>query len=268
MVVNCLKEALDEFSLKASGDKERILEGLARFLRCKPEYDREVLEWTCAITSSVTAWYKLRLTEKLSPLSKELQDLRVNLTVPEYQGWDSFGVGRSRTWRDVRFSIPMFAVVDFDEENWRLKTSGKGKEENSGYESDLSIELSAKAPLIPREVHDALLEAKAITYDVTSEGLRIPAIREAFIDSLTGRLKHVFSAPDPSKYKVIWRPHPAELKLNITSPRDKDPALILDYQGQWYVVKTWDSESELPFKHILKEYSADSEGIFRHAKGV
>ena len=63
------------------------------------------------------------------------------------------------------------------------------------------------------------------------------------------------SNPTLAPLHILWRPEPSQIKSYITFPPDPDPALLLEFSKDLYLITTWNVEKELPFEHFLMEYA-------------
>ena len=57
--------------------------------------------------------------------------------------------------------------------------------------------------------------------------------------------------------KVLWKPTEESMKVTVDARhiRDPDPALLLYFNQDYYLVTTWDVAHEEPFRHYLAEFT-------------
>lgn len=97
----------------------------------------------------------------------------------------------------------------------------------------------------------------AFAYTVTAEALRNEAVRTYFATLETlPTPEHILKHVRPS-LKVLWRPGLEDISITLKSIDipDPDPALVLIYNNDMYVVSTWEDAKEEPLDHLLKEYT-------------
>ena len=92
-------------------------------------------------------------------------------------------------------------------------------------------------------------------------GLFYKTLGEAMSDPKTSDL---FENLEKPTLETIWIPAIQSLNVKVEekvtlAPRpNPDPALLLRHSGRYYLVGLWNIGDELPFEHILREFSVGS----------
>ncbi|MBI4150755.1 hypothetical protein HY492_01380 [Candidatus Woesearchaeota archaeon] len=148
--------------------------------------------------------------------------------------------------------IARVAVAHLGEE-YAIETDKIRAKDRSGYACEVQYRVVAAAPLIPTNVKNAGVAAMTLAYEVCAKALHEPAVLD-YVVSNTG-------APDIGALvkpglEVLWIPSESALHVETTVKRiDPDPALVLRFHNDHFLVATWNIAEEEPLEHLLREYS-------------
>lgn len=247
-MVETIAEAITEFRQKKNTyNEEKVIEGIEKLLKAAP-YKCEIASWESAVQALVDAYFRIQLEQQYERISAKILDLKASLTLDDWTATDR------RTYKKVNISYPLFALVDFGANEYSWTGQGRGFRDSTYGEENITIELKAKTPPITKEVKQKAKEARAVLCDALANTYRHPLMGD-FIN----REEHDFSPQNQNygKLIILWRPNQNELGIKITQPPNKDPALMISFRRELYLVTTWDIPEEKPYKALLKEFSLD-----------
>lgn len=244
-----LQEALESYKkgIPRKTREAEILDGIQR-LKSHLPYDCEQKSWSAAATHLIGEYFRMQFVKTFPGLSQEILALEQTLDV---DGWAD-----SRTQRtyDLSVRIPMFAFAEFGAKNWSWK--GKAQVEYVEYGSQrkgsLEVELTAPTPPLTDAVKEKAAESLAFVYESYGKALRASALHDFLVHNQFGSLGLKYLDPTTASLHVLWRPSPEQFQIKNV---EKDPALLLKYRDELYLVTTWDVAGEQPFQHVLKEYA-------------
>ena len=258
-MIETLGEALKEYTHKTKPKKEteqQVLDGLERLMAMRP-YDCEKNDWAKAASKLVNHYFRIQLSHRYKRLSPEILQLTTNLEIPEMTR------KYSDEYRNIQLKMPVFACVIYGKSQWSWEGEAdcERKENGKWVEDTLDMTLTADTPPLTPDVKQAAAEADACAYEIFAKALRTPQLREILHNStyrnkLCSTMDVKLSNPTLAPLHILWRPDPEEIKVHLPPlPPDPDPALLLEFGKDLYLITTWNVEKELPFEHFLMEYA-------------
>ena len=260
-----LNELVKEHSLPRTapdGGESALLRKLELMLGARP-YPCEREAVNDAIEALAQDYFRSRLEKKYARLSDELFDLKREVALEPSNVLRAEN-SRIKEIKDVAaVSIPLLAQINYGAPAWSHTgkttatihySSGLGPEKK-----EIEYRIGADAPPLTMQVKDAAAEAMAYAYEVCAGALRAPALRDYM-----GRHTKENEAPENifadwmvPMLKVLWKPTEESMKVTVDARhiRDPDPALLLYFNQDYYLVTTWDVAHEEPFRHYLAEFT-------------
>lgn len=143
--------------------------------------------------------------------------------------------------------IPLFAHASLSGDGYwkideRVEESGFGREVRTQH-----VTIESKMPPISREAKEKARQANADYLQACSNALREPVIG----DWLLKDPNFLYIGKD--FLHVYWIPTPDELKITVKTV-EKDPLLVANVCGTYFLVAKWNLKGEMPFEHYLAEY--------------
>jgi len=214
--------------------KQRSMIRVARDILTDAPLKSEAQDRESALKALVSDYICSEFELKYNRLSPQLFKLirEVPVKVDEYN---------RATQRDI--IIPLFASVDFGEEEWNLRDSL----ESDDYKHD--IDISSKAPPISRHAKRKAKEAVSDYMGIVSKGLRDSVIGDLILRDLGFCLNGL-------DLRMYWIPSLSELDIKVETI-DKDPFLVARVHNRGdrnYLVSQWDVKGEEPYQHYLAEF--------------
>ncbi len=257
--INSLKHEIDAHALTTpeSTTRERILGKLEELLGKQP-FDFERDAWRDAIITLADQYFILELESRYPRVAWGLFEIQTELEFECVRG-------SKRTYQTARVQVPVFHTLKFGDTHSKKVIKGFG--EYKGYGEDLLKDelewtLEVTSPHIPEEVRVKATEAEAFLHEVYAGALRERILRQTInlVRHTGNERKNIFD-PSQARLDILWRPKPGEINFNLNLPPDRDPALVMEFREQNYVVTTWDVDRELSFRHYLKEFELPGLGM-------
>ncbi|MBI4148218.1 hypothetical protein HY490_02915 [Candidatus Woesearchaeota archaeon] len=242
-----LKEALAQHTRpqKNKISEEKILAGLEAVLATPWEY--EVEEWHAGIQKMLGVYIKTQFTRHYPILSGSIRQLTTNLLIPELPATDLENYRTSDVYTNISTTCPLFAFAEMGTKTWTW--GGSAKAIRGGYQRDINVTIHATVPKPPRE---ALAASATATATLSTIYARLFEHR-----TIGSYLAKNHPLQETGRFHILWRPEPDDLRIEARPP-DKDPALVMQFCNEGYLIATWDIPREKPYKALLSEFMEDS----------
>lgn len=206
-------------------------------------------------------YFRLKIGQKYKLLDPRLFELkrRVDLDQECFRQ-----AGAEVPIKPVPVSIPALALAEYGTRSWAHRGECVVGKDYWGVNYDRGAKYTVRAavPLIPKEVKEIAAEAMAFAHEVCAETLRIPTMRRylasiaSFEEKAIRVPEEIFGLTRPS-LKILWKPtvESLEMEAEVQRPKDRDPALLLHFNGDHYLVCMWNVDNEEPLGHYLREFS-------------
>lgn len=145
--------------------------------------------------------------------------------------------------------IPVFCVSE--NRNWSREFKFTRPDPTSSYgrQIEYKITLSSERRPMPPEIKKACSQAMANVHQLYAEALKTYPLDEII-------LEHPIAIKKPSEAKLLtlWQPRASDLRIDVKTRKiDRDPVLVLRWNGWNYLVTTWVEPDELPFDDIVNK---------------
>ncbi|MBI4144741.1 hypothetical protein HY493_00855 [Candidatus Woesearchaeota archaeon] len=230
------------------------LDGIAHVTSRSALHVNDENYWS-AVSSLVQRYFCFQLAKRYKPLSSDIFQLKRNVIAEVPRHAD----GRHQE----TFAIPLFAVVHPMTKTWSHEHAWEGAD-TYGRKANNTLHVEATVPRMPQAIVDKALEALAYVSEVKAGARREKALGELL--TFSGK-----AFPQPTEdLRTIWIPRDEDLKVWVEVKRqpERDPALLLKYEDNHFIVGTWNIESERAMEHYLREYAGvlDSKPFKRNLK--
>jgi len=264
-MVETLKEIVKKNILDVGEGLPAVVNNMDLLLRATP-YECEVEEVDKGINRLAEEYFRLSIGGRYDLLSRDLFGLKREVNIPESSVEI---IKRHEQYKTVKFKeidsveIPLFAVVKYGESSWSHKgkvsgilslTDRYGSESSEASSEEFNV--GTKSPLLPQKVKQKAGEAMAFAYETCANTLKDPIMRRylSTVDDLRTP-EDITELVKPGLF-VLWKPRleDLEVKVEVQEPVDKDPALLLSFNRDVYLVTLWDVENEDPLEHYIHEF--------------
>ncbi len=278
-----LKEILTAHSLpqKSNGSEEEIVRRINRLSQANAyQNERQAIEVLLASLAKdyFKEQFRQRMEKRYPRLSDELFELKHEIYVDEK---DIKTSDEQTSVKEVgNIKIPSLALAEYGSSPWRRegKISAKVKD-RYGYEKkdSLPYKVEVIVPGLTEKVKQDAGEAMAYAFEVCAGVLRNDAERtylSRFFKENESPENGLVNLVDPKLF-ILWKPTEESLRISVDATlveralseqraldmaaraRDRDPALLLRFNKDHYVVATWETHDEEPLLHYLAEFTQD-----------
>jgi len=243
------------------GEKE-TLQRLEAMLTARP-YHCERAAVDKAMSSLAQEYFRNRLEKRYARLSDELFELEREIRItPEHVNTENSDI--KSVEKIAPATIPLLADVMLGKWSWsydgHTTATVTYRSHAVGDKHKVNFSVEADAPPLTPDVKHAGAEAMAYVYEMCAEAMRSPTMRDYIGRNIAGDRapENEMLAKLSPMLRVLWKPTEESMKtaVDTTQLRDPDPALLLYFNEDSYVVTTWDVKHEEPFRHYLAEFTA------------
>jgi len=232
---------------KASKDKPPVLSENMDLLLGQTPLKCEQDGVNKALGRLAKEYFRHKMGEKYDLLSYELFELkrRMKVSTEEFEG---------------TIDLPVLAWSWYGNSHWKheFKKESESYDSYSKKKHTTEITVKTKTPLIPAEIKESASEAMAYSHEVCADALRNKSIRNYLATQIRTPEK-ITELVEPS-LAVIWKPRLEDLSVEVETTEevietyDPDPALLLRFNKDYYLIATWDIPEEEPLDHYLREF--------------
>jgi len=231
-VVNCAVQLHEDKILKAMRE---IWEYDARDCEAEPKRS--------SLYKLVDNWLDFRMRQNYKRISSKIFDLEREVVI------DLRKYSRDAPDEKVTIKIPVFCVSENC--HWSHEHKFTRPDTTSSYNRTIEykITLSSERRPMPDEIRKAYSQAQAHVHRLYAEALTTYPINEIIFGH-----PNMLKKPSEAKLVTLWQPKASDLRIDIKTKKiDRDPVLVLQYNGWNYLVTTWNEPKELPFDEIVNK---------------